>query len=126
AQGITVDGVRYEPIEAALERVQGSNAWLSVMLREGKNREIRKVMEALGLAVTRLIRIAYGPFQLGHLEPGEVEEVRGTVLRDQVGSWLREHDAAVTGEPAAARRAAPRQTLTLGPAPKPQRPARPG
>ncbi|MBF0562789.1 MAG: rRNA pseudouridine synthase [Alphaproteobacteria bacterium] len=70
----------------ALERVQGSNAWLMVGLQEGKNREIRRVMEHLGWSVTRLIRIAYGPFQLGHLPVGEVEEVPGKVLREQLGS----------------------------------------
>lgn len=83
--GITVDGVRYGPIEAALERVQGANAWLSMALHEGKNREIRKVLMALRLDVGRLIRIAYGPFQLGLLERGEVDEVPGKVMREQLG-----------------------------------------
>ena len=85
AAGITIDGVRYGPIEATLERVQGTNAWLSMALHEGKNREIRKVLMALGLDVGRLIRIAYGPFQLGLLERGEVDEVPGKVLREQLG-----------------------------------------
>lgn len=75
AGGVTIDGVHYGPIEARVERVQGANAWLEVTLREGKNREIRKVMTHLGLDVTRLIRIAYGPFLLGRLEPGEVAAV---------------------------------------------------
>jgi len=88
AKGVTVDGVRYGPIEAALDREQGTNAWLTVALKEGKNREVRKVMEHLGLPVSRLIRISYGPFQLGELAPGEVREVPKKVLRDQVGSWL--------------------------------------
>ena len=88
AAGITVEGVRYGPIEAALERVQGSNAWLAMALQEGKNREIRKVLQALRLDVGRLIRIAYGPFQLGNLQRGEVDEVQGKVLREQLGkSW---------------------------------------
>jgi 23S rRNA pseudouridine2605 synthase len=85
ARGVTVDGIAYGPIEAALERQQGSNAWLTLGLREGKNREIRKVMEHLGLSVTRLIRVAYGPFQLGSLKPNEGEEVTGKVLKEQIG-----------------------------------------
>jgi 23S rRNA pseudouridine2605 synthase len=86
AKGVTVDGLRYGPIEAVLERAQGgANAWIAVSLREGKNREIRKVMEHMGLPVTRLIRVAYGPFQLGHLERGQVEEVQAKVLREQMG-----------------------------------------
>jgi 23S rRNA pseudouridine2605 synthase len=85
-KGITIDGVAYGPIHAALERQQGSNAWLTVSLREGKNREVRRVMEHLGLEVTRLIRLAYGPFQLGHLPRGAVEEVPRRVLREQLGA----------------------------------------
>jgi 23S rRNA pseudouridine2605 synthase len=85
-QGITIEGVAYGPIHAAFERQQGSNAWLTVSLGEGKNREIRRVMEHLGLAVTRLIRLAYGPFQLGHLPKGAVEEVPRRVLREQLGA----------------------------------------
>jgi 23S rRNA pseudouridine2605 synthase len=88
ARGVTVDGVRYGPIEARLEREQGSNAWLTVALREGKNREIRRVMEHLGLGVTRLIRTAYGPFQLGNLPRGAVEEIPKKVLREQLGKAL--------------------------------------
>jgi 23S rRNA pseudouridine2605 synthase len=85
ASGVTIEGIRYGPIEAALERVQGSNAWLTMALHEGKNREIRRVLLALGLDVGRLIRLAYGPFQLGLLERGEVDEVPGKVLREQLG-----------------------------------------
>jgi len=87
-QGIALDGVSYGPIRASLERQQGSNAWLVVGLQEGKNREIRKVMAHLGLDVTRLIRIAYGPFQLGHLARGAVEEVPRRVLREQLGAVI--------------------------------------
>lgn len=83
--GITVDGVSYGPIKALLDRQQGSNAWLSISLKEGKNREIRKVMEHLGWSVSRLIRIAFGPFQLGLLEPGTTEEIPGRVLKEQLG-----------------------------------------
>jgi 23S rRNA pseudouridine2605 synthase len=85
-KGVVLDGVRYGPIRAALERQQGSNAWLTVSLAEGKNREIRKVMEHLGLEVTRLIRLAYGPFQLGHLEKGAAAEVQRKVIEEQMGS----------------------------------------
>lgn len=88
AAGAVVSGIRYGPIEAAVERRQGSNAWLSIALREGKNREVRRVLESLGLEVTRLIRTGFGPFQLGHLERGAVEEVRPKVLREQLGPVL--------------------------------------
>ncbi len=84
ADGVTVDGVRYGSIEAGLDSRKGENAWLSVALREGRNREIRRVMTHLGLQVTRLIRTAYGPFQLGGLPRGAVEEVPAKVLREQL------------------------------------------
>jgi 23S rRNA pseudouridine2605 synthase len=85
AKGVTVEGIDYGPIRASLDRQQGDNAWLTLSLAEGKNREIRRVCEHLGYPVSRLIRIAYGPFQLGHLEKGEVEEVQPKVLREQLG-----------------------------------------
>jgi len=72
--GITVDGERFQPMIVSLDRQQGANAWLTIGLREGKNREIRRAAEALGLTVNRLIRISYGPFQLRELKAGEVEE----------------------------------------------------
>jgi 23S rRNA pseudouridine2605 synthase len=84
ARGVTVDGVRYGPIDAGLDAVKGENAWLTVALREGRNREIRRVMAYLGVQVTRLIRISYGPFQLGSLARGAVEEVPARVLRTQL------------------------------------------
>ena len=83
--GITVDGVRYGPITVQLERTQGGNSWLTFALREGKNREIKNVCEHLGLTVNRLIRTSYGPFQLGDLKRGAVEEVSAKVLKDQLG-----------------------------------------
>ncbi|MGC2855758.1 pseudouridine synthase [Novispirillum sp. DQ9] len=85
ADGVTVEGVQYGPVKAELERQQGSNAWIVVSIAEGKNREVRRVMEHLGYTVNRLIRVAYGPFALGRLPRGEVEEVPGKVLRDQIG-----------------------------------------
>ncbi|MBP0444285.1 rRNA pseudouridine synthase [Roseomonas sp. SSH11] len=85
ARGITVDGVKYGPIQAGLDSRQGTNAWLTVSLEEGKNREIRRVMQHLGLHVTRLIRVAYGPFQLGTLPSGAVEEVNARTMREQLG-----------------------------------------
>jgi 23S rRNA pseudouridine2605 synthase len=75
SKGITIEGITYGAIEVDIERAQGANTWLSVALTEGKNREIRRVMEHLGLAVNRLIRVAYGPFDLGGLEPGDVAPV---------------------------------------------------
>jgi 23S rRNA pseudouridine2605 synthase len=84
ARGVSVDGVRYGPIEAGLDSRKGDNCWLTVGLREGRNREVRRVMAHLGLHVSRLIRVSYGPFQLGQLARGAVEEVTGKVLREQL------------------------------------------
>ena len=86
--GIEIDGFRYGPIQATLDRVQGSNAWLTVALREGKNREIRRVLEHFGWPVSRLIRLSFGPFQLGGLAAGAIEEVPAKVLREQLGAPL--------------------------------------
>jgi 23S rRNA pseudouridine2605 synthase len=83
--GATIGGVRYGSIEATLERGGSSNAWIAVSLAEGKNREVRRVLEAIGLKVNRLIRVAYGPFQLGTLAPEAVEEVPRKVLKEQLG-----------------------------------------
>ncbi len=83
--GITVEGVRYQPMDVTFDRQQGANAWLTVAIREGKNREIRRTMQALDVKVNRLIRISYGPFQIGTLAAGEVEEVKQRVVRDQLG-----------------------------------------
>ena len=84
-QGITVDGERFQPMTVIIDRQQGANAWLTVSLREGKNREIRRALQDIGLSVNRLIRISYGPFQLNTLKAGAVEEIRRKVLRDQLG-----------------------------------------
>jgi 23S rRNA pseudouridine2605 synthase len=91
--GIEIDGIQYGAIEAKLERDQGSNVWLTFAMREGKNREIRNVLGHLGLKVNRLIRVSYGPFQLGELPDGAVEEVKTRTLREQIGERL----AAIAG-----------------------------
>jgi 23S rRNA pseudouridine2605 synthase len=87
-KGVTVDGVHYRPAEATLDRRQGSNCWLTMTLREGKNREIKKLLEQLGLRVTRLIRIRYGPFQLGKLAQGAVEEVPFRTLPNLLSGYF--------------------------------------
>lgn len=114
-RGLTVDGERFAPMTVTLDRVLGSNAWATVGLREGRNREIRRAMEALGLPVNRLIRISYGPFALGDLTAGAVEEVKPRVLRDQLG--LAQTPAL---KPAATRTAKP-PNRRAGP-PKARRP----
>jgi 23S rRNA pseudouridine2605 synthase len=102
-RGVTIEGVQYGPIEAGLDARQGTNSWLTVSIKEGKNREIRRVMAHMGLEVTRLIRTAYGPFQLGILPRGAVEEVNAKVLREQLGldapKRLREAALAPLPEP---------------------------
>ena len=102
--GVTVGDVRYGPIEATLDKVQGSNVWLTIGLREGKNREVRTILDHLGLTVNRLIRISFGPFQLRDLEPGGVEPVKRRVLVDQLGQrvaaelgLIEENDARGAG-----------------------------
>ena len=84
-QGVTIGGVRYGPVEARLDREQGANLWLTISLREGKNREVKRIAEHLGLAVNRLIRLSFGPFALGELAEGAVEEVKRHVLAGQLG-----------------------------------------
>jgi 23S rRNA pseudouridine2605 synthase len=131
-KGIVVDGVQYGSIEAALERVQGDNVWLTFAMREGKNREIRNVMRALGLHVNRLIRVSYGPFQLADLPAGAVEEVRTRTLRDQLGERLAalagaDFSGPLTEREAADERPVPRPGSRSGPpargAREPHRPA---
>ena len=103
ATGITIDGIHYGAIEATLDRVQGSNLWLTFAIREGKNREVRNVLGHLGLAVTRLIRVSFGPFQLGELAEGEVEEVPTRVLREQLGERIAALSSADFSAPIIAR-----------------------
>jgi len=124
-KGVTVEGERFKPMTVTLDKVQGANAWLTVGLREGKNREVRRAMEAIGLDVNRLIRISYGPFQLGDLTEGAVEEVRGRTLADQLG-LSREGWATKDGAPPpppSSSRARPGQRP---PAPRRPAPAKPG
>jgi 23S rRNA pseudouridine2605 synthase len=85
ATGITIDGVKYGPVIADLERSKGMYSWATVKLKEGKNREVKRVMERLGLKVARLIRTAYGPFQLGQLAEGQVEEIPARLWRERLG-----------------------------------------
>lgn len=104
--GIAVDGILYGPIEAVMDRAQGANVWLTLALREGKNREVKKVLGALGLTVNRLIRLSFGPFQLGDLPEGEVREIKGRMLRDQLGPRLIEAAGADFDSPVANRQQA--------------------
>ncbi len=115
-RGVTVDGERFQPMAVAIDRQQGSNVWLTIGIREGKNREIRRALETVGLAVNRLIRVSYGPFQLGELEPGAVEEVRPKVLREQLGIRSGEAEA---GKAVAVKGDAAKGGATRNGAPKP-------
>jgi 23S rRNA pseudouridine2605 synthase len=111
-KGITVEGEKFQPMSVVLDRIQGANAWLTVGLREGKNREIRRAMAAINLTVNRLIRISYGPFRLGDLTPGQVEEVRGKVLRDQLGEGPTVDDADKPRKPTRVTRSTTGATRT--------------
>jgi 23S rRNA pseudouridine2605 synthase len=102
--GIEIEGVKYGPIEATLERDQGANVWLVFAIREGKNREVRNVCAHLGLEVNRLIRVSYGPFQLGEVPEGQVEEIRSRVLREQLGDKVIEKSGAQFDVPSKASR----------------------
>jgi 23S rRNA pseudouridine2605 synthase len=117
-KGVTVEGEKFQPMDVKLDRHQGANAWLTVGLREGKNREIRRAMAHIGLTVNRLIRISYGPFRLNELKPGEVEEVKPRILRDQLG--LAGEDDPPPAKPR--RTAAPKATGEAKPARKPLKP----
>ncbi|MEY8830521.1 pseudouridine synthase [Sedimentitalea sp. XS_ASV28] len=83
--GLLIEGERFQPMQVTLDRQQGANAWLTIAIREGRNREIRRAIADIGLTVNRLIRVSYGPFQLGTLKPGEVQELKRRVLREQLG-----------------------------------------
>ena len=114
-KGITVDGEQFQPMTVTIDRQHGANAWLTVGLREGKNREIRRAMEAVHLSVNRLIRTSYGPFQLGELKSGEVEEIKRKVVRDQLGIELADNSGtAVKKKPSQLKRT-PRKPGAPGP-----------
>ena len=119
-EGLVIEGERFQPMAVSLDRQQGANAWATVAIREGRNREVRRAMEAVGLTVNRLIRVSYGPFQLGQLAPGAVEEVRARVLRDQLGM------AAETPEEDSQNRSRPRRKVSRAGKPGPAKPDAPG
>jgi 23S rRNA pseudouridine2605 synthase len=117
-RGITIDGVRYGEIEATVDRPQGSNVWLTFAIREGKNREVKNVLGHLGLAVNRLIRVSFGPFRLGDLPEGAIEEVKTRTLRDQLGDRIAALAGADFSGPRIERKAAvvsaPRRNPAVG------------
>ncbi|WP_300032232.1 pseudouridine synthase [uncultured Roseobacter sp.] len=125
-RGITADGEHFQPMTVTLDRQQGANAWLTVGLREGRNREIRRALAEVGLSVNRLIRISYGPFQLGELKQGMVEELRRKVVRDQLG--LEAEDDSGRARRASAGKKGPGQKRSSKPAVSrsPSRRTRPG
>jgi 23S rRNA pseudouridine2605 synthase len=83
--GVTIDGIAYGPVEATIDRPHATYPWVTVAIREGKNREVRRLMEYLGVRVARLMRLSFGPFMLGQLKPGEVEEVPARVMKATLG-----------------------------------------
>ncbi|MCQ0093304.1 pseudouridine synthase [Roseovarius sp. M141] len=119
--GLVLDGERFQPMAVSLDRQQGANAWVTVAIREGRNREVRRAMEAVGLTVNRLIRVSYGPFQLGDLKPGGVEEIRARVLRDQLGLEGPE-EAEPTLKPKPRSKGAPHRKASLAGKPGPAQP----
>ncbi|PPB80240.1 23S rRNA pseudouridine2605 synthase [Albidovulum inexpectatum] len=130
-KGITIDGESFQPMEVTIDRQQGANAWLTVGIREGKNREIRRAMAEIGLVVNRLIRISYGPFRLNTMQPGDVVEVRARVMREQLGGLLDglpgasvNARAASSGDGAAKPKARAGKPRSKGPGAG--KPARPG
>jgi 23S rRNA pseudouridine2605 synthase len=122
--GVTLDGIRYGAIEATLDRDQGTNVWLTFGIREGKNREVRSVLEHLGLKVARLIRVSFGPFQLGELPAGAIEEVKTRHLREQLGERLAAKAGCDFSAPMTVHAESSEQTLKRnkpGPTPLPPR-----
>ncbi|MDA9190371.1 rRNA pseudouridine synthase [Alphaproteobacteria bacterium] len=101
--GITIEGVHYGSLLARLDKQMTSNAWLTIAIKEGKNREIRRVMEYLGYSVSRLIRTSYGPFQLGNMDEDELQEVKAAVLKEQLGISSKENQKSEESTPSAKR-----------------------
>jgi 23S rRNA pseudouridine2605 synthase len=120
-KGITVEGVRYGAIDATLDKVQGSNVWLTLGLKEGKNREVKRVLGALGLRVNRLIRLSFGPFQIGDLQPGDVKQVPNRVLMDQLGGHAAQFEQKKDA-PSPRRTEKPRAAKPEDPKPKARAP----
>jgi 23S rRNA pseudouridine2605 synthase len=114
ADGITVDGITYGPVEAILDRAETSNAWITVAIREGKNREVRRVLEAIGLKVNRLIRVSYGPFQLGKMAPGSVEEITPSAMKEMLGPLMPAMPPRFSDRPARKARLDVVETPKLG------------
>ncbi len=97
AEGVTLAGVKYGPVIVKLERSRGVYSWAQVSLTEGKNREVKRLMESLGVRVARLIRVQFGPFHLGQLEPGHVEEIPARLWREQLGMGKKKPLPAASG-----------------------------
>ncbi|RPE72079.1 23S rRNA pseudouridine2605 synthase [Pacificibacter maritimus] len=114
-KGVTIDGEDFQPMEVVFDRQQGANAWLTVGIREGRNREVRRAMEHIGVIVNRLMRISYGPFRLGTIRPGQAEEVKARVLRDQLGVDPFASDIEHPSEPREPRRQVNRGGKAGGP-----------
>ena len=113
-KGITVDGEKFQPMQVTLDKQQGANVWLTIGIREGRNREIRRALNSVGLDVNRLIRLSYGPFQLGDLARGGVEEIRPKILRDQLGITRSQQDKPLEkAEPQRGTRPARSRTVKL-------------
>ncbi len=122
SKGVTIDGIDYAGVEARLDRSQGANVWMTLGLREGKNREVKRLLEYLGLAVNRLIRLSYGPFQLGEMPEGDVEEVRTRILADQLGESLAKQANVDFEGPVIDRTPEPEPVFTREGGPRPKKP----
>lgn len=120
--GVKIEGERFQPMIISIDRQQGANAWLTIGIREGRNREIRRAMDYVGLSVNRLIRVSYGPFQLGQLAKGAVSEVKSRVLREQLGEAAPQEDPVAKGKKPRPTGQRPTGPKPLGPKPLGQKP----